>query len=77
MFISSRTVNLRRRLFLSEWQRSRYATCDWETEYLSYFSQSAMFIQGVLLIRDRSIDVSEHRVILWEKNKTLIKERGK
>lgn len=50
--------------------------CDCEIEYLCYFSVSnnvsanqLMLIQGVLLIRDRLIDVSEHRVILWKKRK--------
>ena len=55
MFILSRTANLWRRLFLSEWQRSRYSTCYCEIEYVCYFSVSnivlanqLMFIQGVL-----------------------------
>ena len=54
MFILSRTANLWRRLFLSEWQRSRYSTCYCEIEYVCYFSVSnivlanqLMFIQGV------------------------------
>lgn len=72
MFILSRSVNLRKRLLLSLWQRTCYATFDCEIEYLCYFSVSnivsasqLMFIQGVLLTRDRSIHVSNHRVILW------------
>ena len=54
MFILSRTANLGRRLYLSEWQRSRYSTCYCEIEYVCYFSVSnivlanqLMFIQGV------------------------------
>ena len=54
MFILSRAANLWRRLFLSEWQRSRYSTCYCEIEYVCYFSVSnivlanqLMFIQGV------------------------------
>ena len=70
-FILSWTLNLRRRL-------SKVTLCHvwlWNRVPLSFvrqqcrFSQSADVYSRALLIRDRTIDVSEHREILCKKEK--------
>ena len=81
MFILSPAANLWRRLFLPEWQRSRYSTCYCEIEYVCYCSVSnivlanqLMFIQGVPQIRVRSIEASERWIIfVGEKKKLWLK----